>query len=264
MKLLVFSDIHLDAVTAGKSRRSEVLEFLGRVVDIARTQAVDSVVFAGDAHDPGQVSDALFAADLIRWTTNLVRSRFAPSFVAVAGNHDVVDSSERFLMEPITSLTPLRAAAACLSEQESQRVHVFERPHLRHISDGNGGAYGVLGLPYVSRAHAKMHVEWDELAFKQAQAFVDAGGKLIVVGHKTIPGAEMSSESVEMARGRDQIFPFEQVSRLKPVLVINGHYHRRQTVKWGGVEIVIPGSPLRFTFGEIEEAEKGVLLVDLS
>lgn len=256
MKLLVFSDIHLDAVTAGKSRRSEVLEFLGRVVDIARTQEVDSVIFAGDAHDPGQVTDALFSADLIRWTTNLVRIRSAPSFVAVAGNHDVIDSSERFLQEPVTSLTPLRAAAQCMSSEESQRVHVFERPHLRLIKEN----VAVLGLPYVSRAHAKMHAEWDELAFKQAKAFVDGGGKLIVVGHKTIPGAELSSETSEMARGRDQVFPFEQVSRLKPALVINGHYHRRQEVVWGGLHIMIPGSPLRFTFGEIEEAEKGVLL----
>lgn len=260
MKLLAFSDIHLDAVTAGKPRRAEVLEFLGRVVDIARTQAVDVVVFAGDAHDPGQVTDALFASDLIRWGTNLVRARFAPSFVAVAGNHDVVDSSETFLSEPVTSLTPLRVAAQCMSQEEAARVHVFDRPHIRVVKEG----WAVLGLPYLSRAHSRMHEEWDALAFRQAQAFVDKGGKLIVVGHRTIPGAQISSETSEMARGRDQVFPIDQVKRLKPALVINGHYHMRQTFVWDQLPIEIPGSPIRFTFGEIEQTQKGVLLATLS
>lgn len=260
MKALVFSDIHLDAVTAGAARRAEVLEFVGTAMELAIRHEVELVVFAGDAHNPGSLLDPLYTADLIRRIFAFARATLQFIVVAVAGNHDVVDTSELFLGSPVTTLTPVRAAAiACLSSEEAARVHVFDRPYTRMIAPG----WAVLALPYVSRVHATNWDAWDRHAFGTAQRYVDDGVRLIVVAHRVVPGAQISSESIEMAKGQDLIFPFDEVAKLKPAFVINGHYHSRQTVEHDGLSISIPGSPLRFTFGEAEQVAKGVMIVEI-
>lgn len=259
MKLLAFSDVHLDAVTAGKSRREEVLTFLTNATVLVEKNDVDLVVFAGDAHDPGSFLDAMYAADLIRRFTAFPRLSKKPVFVAIAGNHDVVDTSELVLGSPVTSLTPLRVAVTCVDTQLAERMFIFDRPFTRKLS----AHVAVLALPYVSRAHSAVLAGWEAHAFKVAREYIAEGLKLIVVGHRVIPGARMSSESIEMARGQDQLFPVEEVEKLNPALVINGHYHARQVVTLGSLSIQIPGSPVRFTFGEVDEIEKGVLLVEV-
>lgn len=259
MRVMVFSDIHLDAVTAGNERRTEVLRFLTEAWLVAETNKVEMVIFAGDAHDPGGLFDPLYSADLLRMMSQYAMAPWRPLFVAVAGNHDVVDTSELFLGSPITTLTPLRAAATLLDSDRAGRLHIFDRPFTRKVSD----QWAVLGLPYLSRAHSEMHTIWDEHALLHAGRYIDAGVGLIVVAHRVVPGATLSSETAEMAKGQDQLFPVNQVKQLAPALVINGHYHARQVVVTEDLSIVIPGSPLSFTFGEAEEVSKGVLLVEL-
>jgi DNA repair exonuclease SbcCD nuclease subunit len=255
MKVLAFSDIHLDAVTAGRARRAEVIAFLDRAWMIAHDEKVDIVIFAGDAHDPGSQLDSMYAADLIRHFY-----KFKQTFIGIAGNHDVLDTSELFLGQPITTLTPLRSVRASLSNERTECMHIFDRPHSYVVEPG----WAVLALPYVSRAHGAKRAEWLAVALEEAAKYKAAGLELIVVAHLVIPGARMSSESTEMAKGQDQLFPFEEVDRLKPALVINGHYHARQVLERDILlerpTIVIPGSPVRFTFGESPEVNKGVLL----
>jgi DNA repair exonuclease SbcCD nuclease subunit len=259
VKLLAFSDIHLDAVTAGKPRRKEVLSFLQHVWQLVEKHAVDLVIFAGDAHDPGSLTDSMYAADLIRRFSIFPLAQSKPTFVAVAGNHDVVDTSETFIDNPVTTLTPFRVACETMLPEHRALIHVFERPNTREVRKG----VAVLGLPYVSRAHAKHFPTWEAHAFNVARGYVKEGHKLVVVGHRVIPGAKMTSESVEMARGQDQLFPFDEVAALNPAIVINGHYHAHQTVRQTGFDIHIPGSPVRFTFGEAQEHSKGVLLAEI-
>jgi hypothetical protein len=147
----------------------------------------------------------------------------------------------------------------CLPSDLAERMHIFERPLTQRVNK----AWAVLALPYVSRAHQSALPGWLDHAFKQAHEYSDDGLKLIVVAHLVIPGARISSESIEMARGQDQLFPFERVAALDPAIVFNGHYHAKQVVKSHGLSLVIPGSPVRFTFGEAEEVEKGVVLAEV-
>ena len=250
MKLLAFSDIHLDAVTAGRPRKGEVVRFIEQVRSIAIDQQVDLVIFAGDAHDPGALLDPMYSAELI-----FGLMQFQVPLVAIAGNHDVVDTTELFLNQPITTLTPLRAASMF-----SQRpVRVLEMPMVVEPIPG----WVVVGLPYVSRAFAACNATWLDGVFAQAEQRVSEGARAIVVGHMVVPDALIGSESVEMAKGQEQMFPFARVGRLQPAFVLNGHYHARQIVKTWGLQIAIPGSPLRFTFGEAAEVSKGVLIVEL-
>lgn len=253
MRVIAFSDIHLDAVTAGRPRRQEVVQFLERAREVSIQANADLVIFSGDAHDSGWLLDPLYTADLTKGLLS-----FPQELIAIAGNHDVVDTSELFDGEPVTTLTPLRAAAKFLPLDRGLRLHVIDRPQLVR---GHSVSVGVLGLPYVSRAHSASRDAWTDEAFEHAGKYM---GPVIVVAHLVVPGAVMGSESVEMAKGQDQLFPFERVALLGPSLVINGHYHARQSVPWHGVSVVIPGSPLRFTFGEAEEVSKGVTLVELA
>jgi DNA repair exonuclease SbcCD nuclease subunit len=262
MKVLCFSDIHLDAVTAGKPRRVEIVRFLFRARDLALEHKAELVIFSGDAHDAGGLLDPLYSAILIQHLLG-----FPQTLVAIPGNHDVIDTSELFDDEPITTLTPVRAAARGFNlsgaqshlEKVRRFVHVLERPRLKTLN----ADWAVLALPYLSKAHKAASAGWMMSALADAEKHTAAGGKLIVVGHLVIPGAVISSESVEMAKGQDQLFPFEMIESLKPALVINGHYHSRQVVNHGALKIAIPGSPLRFTFGEAAEVHKGVLIVEL-
>jgi DNA repair exonuclease SbcCD nuclease subunit len=252
MRILIFSDIHLDAVTAGNPRKQEVVEFLRHVQQAATAHEVDLVIFSGDAHDSGWLLDPLYTAELIWGLLS-----FKQDVIAVAGNHDVVDTSELFDGEPVTTLTPLRVASK-FTPQLQRRCFVADRPKLVKIS----AKWAVLCLPYVSRVHSKVSGEWLEHAVVEAAEFGQGGGKLIVVGHRVVPGAVMGSESAEMAKGQDQMFPFAEVAQLQPAVVINGHYHARQVVRVEGLEVNIPGAPLQFTFGETEEP-KGVTVMQL-
>lgn len=261
MNVLAFSDIHLDAVTAGKSRRLEVVSFLDSVARFVADRKTELIIFSGDAYNPGSLMESMYCADFLRRMLSLAKGDHEPLVVAVAGNHDVVDTSELFLSEPLTTLTPLHSAAVhALDFENPGRLVVFNRPKVV-VCDKQG--FAVLGLPYLSRAHAKSRAKWMEMAFESALQAKKSGLKLIVVSHLVIPGARMGSESYELARGADQLFPFAEVARLRPTLVLNGHYHMRQIIEADGFEIIIPGSPLRFTFAETEDVSKGLTLVEI-
>lgn len=250
MRLLAFSDLHLDAVTAGRARRPEVLEYLRDAHAVATSFLPDVVVFSGDAFDPGGLQDCMNSSCMIAALLGFAQRS---TVIAIAGNHDVIDTSALFEGYPVTTLTPVRAAARFMPEVQAARLHVVERPRFLRVDDG----WGVLALPYVSRVHLGSLPGWMDEAFDDASAF---GDSIVVVGHLVIPGAAMGSESIEMARGQDQLFPFERVAALKPKLVINGHYHGRQEVLApNDLRIHIPGAPLRFTFGEVADVEKGFL-----
>lgn len=252
------SDLHLDAVTAGKPRRREVIEYLVDAADVVKQKGVDLVLFGGDAFDPGSLSEALYATDLLHAFAAFVRA--GAHVVAIAGNHDVVDTSELVDNAPVTTLTSVRAAFNLIGGALPRNVLVCQKPTFVHVSSD----WGVLALPYLARAHAGRAADWTDRAFDEAATFRKSG-RIVVLAHLVVPGATLGSESSEMARGQGQIFPFERVKALGASLVINGHYHARQEVLGEhDVPIQVPGSPVRFTFGEVDDHLKGFLLASFS
>jgi hypothetical protein len=83
-----------------------------------------------------------------------------------------------------------------------------------------------------------------------------------VLSHLSLPNMHPGSEE-EMPRGREVDFPVERVLELEPAVVLQGHYHARQVVKLRGLEVQVIGAPVRFTFGERADGERGYLLVDV-
>lgn len=249
MKILLTSDWHLDAVTAGFARVDELRAYvreLGRVLEAAHASSpFDAVFFLGDAHDPGGMLASLFTSIVID-AARMFGDWTPEGSIWIAGNHDVIESSRL-----VTTLSPLAAVSDRLG------ARVYELPGFTTI-----GRLGVLALPYVSRvtSSTSAYIEALEAAYGAAEAH---DGPVGVIGHLTVPGALMGSESREMARGRDVDFPAMRVAALSPVFVANGHYHDAQIVEYGELRVIIPGSPARLTFGERNDGEKGYTVIEV-
>jgi len=252
MKILFFSDIHVDASTAGVERIDELATYVDVVVDAVKREGVDIVCFLGDAFDPGSLVEA-------RWSSFMVRAARRMSAAArlgaifIPGNHDVLDVSE-----PLSTLSPLAAAF-----EGDGRIVVPELPEFVTMGFAREESVGVLALPYVSRAVERTaeYRRTFDAAIANARAAKREGRAVVAIGHYTIPGIEPGSEG-EMVRGRDLMFPAHALRGLAD-LVVNGHYHARQTVTTDGVRVEIVGAPVRFTFGERGDGPRGFLLAEV-
>lgn len=248
MKVLLTSDWHLDWVTAGAARLTELERYIDVVEEVVVREAVDFVFFLGDGCDPGGMLASLYAATMIDAARRFHRAARRGS-VWIAGNHDVIESSRG-----TTTLSPVRVAM----EGNEDVFAVFERPGFIELP-----GLGVLALPYVARDVETTAYGADLTdALRAASA---TSSPVCVLGHLAVPGARMSSESHELARGRDVEIPIGDVMAiLEPVFVANGHYHDAQIVKYGGAEIIIPGSPVRLTFGERNDDLKGFTILEVA
>lgn len=253
MRILVTSDWHVDASTAGVERAAELESYVAALaarLEDTRKPRVDVLIHAGDFADPGSLYDCRWIATIMRHVAVLHR-RVGRS-IWIAGNHDVIETSGGWSM-----LTPLAEAAIA---GWCEGIEIVEAPSLIGI-DG----VGFLCLPYVARSVEKAPKYRDFYT----DALEEAGRrrKLVVVGHLSIPGITPGSEE-EMPRGREMIFPVDEIAEFRPAVVINGHYHARQTFaartsSGGNLPIEIPGAPIRFTFGERDDGARGWLEIEV-
>ena len=255
MKMILFSDIHLDAVTAGKPRLEELEAFLKNIVAATRDIKPDVVAFLGDAFDPGP-GESKFSAILAHYQRQL-RSEFFGTTMWIAGNHDVTE--DVWNDRPVTMLSPLREFID--GEDMEDYCRVAELPVFT-----TAASTGFLLLPHVSATmrNRPEYAEWLDDAFDQAEHWTtEPNRQLVVLGHLNFDGMHGGSESEEMARGRDMLFPVERVAALKPDFVANGHYHARDVIKRGGLDIHIVGAPIHMTFGERHSGPRGYLVVEI-
>lgn len=251
MKAVLCSDAHVDHVTMGVSRFDEVERAFGTVFRAAVEEQADVVIFEGDLCDPADGPAVLRATNLLlRTGARLARERI--HFVAIAGNHDVVENGSG-----VTTLYPLRAV-------DSRYVHVFEEPGVVTLDLGSRKPLYVVAMPFTATSHA---YDPEEFIRKVMQMTLDT--PTLIVSHLMIPGVQPGEETKEVPRGREVIYPFEAVrdfcaSTPKDVFVSNGHYHRQQAFKPPGMgyTIHVPGAMARLTMGE-ERHEPGYLVVEL-
>jgi DNA repair exonuclease SbcCD nuclease subunit len=251
MRILATSDWHVDAVTAGVERLPEIADHVDALSKYATQRRADLIVACGDYHDPGSVHDPRWTAFVYTSLTKLGHSARSGA-IAIPGNHDVVD-----LDEPCSTLSGLKAA-------QSPCVSVLELPGVRTVGADEGHIATVLALPYVSRGVER------SAAYKAAleKALEDAKRysrfhPLVVITHLAFEGMTPGSETTDMARGREVLFPVSDVEALKPEVVLAGHYHARQTIRRGRLDVHIIGAPIRFTFGEMDEEPRGFLEVEV-
>lgn len=259
-KILMTSDWHVDASTAGVSRFDEARAYVDRLVEACGENEIDIVCFLGDAFDPGSMFEGLWSSFMVEAQFQLTRASRLGS-VFIPGNHDVIDSTE-----PISTLSPLETIAkryrlVRFSDLDHSRVFA---PHLPTLIDVFGGAVAILAMPYVSRAamRTEAHREAFVTAMSNARAAKSRGTPVVVIGHYALPGITPGSEE-EMMRGRDVAIPASEFLELGADLVVNGHYHKRQTVVVDGLTVEVVGAPTRFTFGEVGDDLRGYLIVEV-
>lgn len=246
MKILVTSDWHTDASTAGFSRSEDISQAIGETVEAAALEKVDLYLFLGDLCDPDSVKSHRAAALGVHTAATLWFKHTIPSRW-ITGNHDVIEDGSGS-----HTIAGIAALARALGETEhSGEVGVIATPYVESF---RGRDFDILYLPFTPRSHAYNPEEWVQKCGAGSN-----GRKVIVAGHLNIEGIEPGSETTEMPRGRDVFLPVAAIRKRWPnALILNGHYHRRQT--FNGV--VIPGSLERLTFGE-EHNSPGFLIVEV-
>lgn len=242
MKIVVASDWHADWATLGVQRYEEVATAARQSAEHAIAIGAGAYLFPGDLSDPDTGGGSFRASALAIEIALVLAGQGIPS-IWIAGNHDVCEDGTG-----ATTLTPLKALEGVIPE-----VRVAETPRRLPLGDG----LHILALPFVAASHG--------LDLAQAARDLwpsDPAAKVIVLGHLSIPGIVPGTETQEMPRGREVVFPFAETTRA--AARVNGHYHRRQLFDPGdgGAPIIIPGALARLTFGE-EDHEPGFVVLEV-
>ncbi len=262
------ADIHLGMENYGRvdsksGLNSRLLDFLrsfDQAVDYALNNAVDLVVFAGDAYktrDPNPTQQREFARRIKRLSDGGIPT------VLLVGNHDLPNNEGK-----AHSLEIFRTLGV-------DKVFVARRPEVLTIETKHGRVQ-VACLPYLSRSSLLSKEEFkglslEELDAKMAELLTMFIGRLardldsslpsIFTAHITVANALLGSEKSIMV-GKDVVIPLSSVALPEFDYVALGHVHKHQVLAespW----VVYAGSLDRIDFGEEKEA-KGFCLVNLA
>jgi exonuclease SbcD len=261
MRILHTSDWHVGKVLKGQSRVDEHLAVLAELVDVARAEAPDLVIVAGDLFDTAAPTPD--ATKVVTRALSALRGTGA-AVVAIAGNHDNG-----------AALDALRAWA--------DAAGITLRGTVRSAADhvvtgvtGGGEAWRLVALPFLSQRYAIRATEMFELTAAEAtQTYADHVARMLsvlcegfagdavnlVTAHLTVIGAktgggERDAHTVQAYAIPTTIFP------TGTHYVALGHLHRRQSVP-GPCPVHYSGSPLAVDFGE-EENVPSVNVVEVT
>lgn len=255
MKLLHTADWHVGRTIRGRSRLDEQAAVLAEITDIARAEAVDLILVAGDQFD---TSSPPPEAERLVYSTLLGLAEVAP-VVMVAGNHDHPRRLEA--VSPLLELGRVTCAASVAPANDggvvrpvppvrvallpflSQRAIVTAADLMALDAAGHGGKY-------VDRMTAIIDSLCRDL---------DGSEINIVLGHVMVHGGEVGGGE----RAAHTVFDYSIPSQAFPTslaYVALGHLHRHQRLP-SATPVWYSGAPLQLDFGEVDD-RKGVLLVE--
>jgi DNA repair exonuclease SbcCD nuclease subunit len=215
-----------------------------QTVQVAKEEKVDLYLFLGDLTDPEPVRSHLSTAFVASVAQRLASADIMSRWLV--GNHDVIEDGHG-----VSTLGAIKAAGPW--RQKAEMVRVYSAPTLEDF-DHN---VSLLALPFTPRSHTYDPAE----VVKAFAKDIDPAAHVIVAGHLNIAGIEPGSETEDMPRGRDVMFPLaacKELFKAERSTLFNGHYHRAQLFEG----IHIPGSLDRLTFGEAKN-EPGFLVVEV-
>lgn len=229
MKLLLFSDLHLDTAFSwageriARKRRQALRDTLLRIVQLAQDERVDAVLCGGDLYEHER-----FSAD----TGEFLRSAFErlepiPIYIA-PGNHDWYGRESLYQQV-----------------QWSPNVHVFSTDRLEPVILDDG--LTLWGAAHCAPANTDGFLE-------QVTRVGDQGVHL---------GLFHGSEATFLkAQGAEKIphapFRAEQVARAGLAHAFLGHFHKPQDAEF----FTYPGNPDPLEFGE--DGDRGVVIATVA
>ena len=249
MKLLHTSDWHVGKVLKGVARLDEQRAVLGGIVDLARREAVDLVLVAGDLYESAVAPPD---AQALVWSTLLDLRETGADVVVIAGNHDNAAQFE--------ALRPLAAAAGITV---LGRVRRPDEGGVVELTTPGGERVKVAALPFLSQRyvvraaqlmddnaaqHAGNYAERCRLLLDGLCAGFGADTVNLVVAHAMVRGGrlgggERDAQTIEDYYLDPTAFP------AGAHYVALGHLHRTQQLP-GPAPIWYSGSPIQVDFGE--------------
>ena len=259
MKFLHTSDWHVGKLLKGASRLEEHRRVLAEIADVARREAVDLIVVAGDVYEsaaptPDAQAVALRALLELRDTGAKV--------VVIAGNHD--NPHQFDALRPVMAELGITMLGLPVRPDEGGVVEVTGRA-------GDRACLALLPFcsqRYVVRAaelmtgdaatHAGSYAERMEALLHTMSGDFSADTVNIVVAHcmargGKLGGGERDAQTVEPYWVSGTAFPAAHYVAL-------GHLHLTQQIP-GGAPIWYCGSPIQVDFGEVDD-DKHVLVVE--
>ena len=253
MKIVLSSDWHGDVVTMGVPRYDEIEAAAMQSAAKAKEENADLYVFTGDLTDPNAGRGAFRSIALAVRVATMLREWRIPS-IWLTGNHDVFeDGSGESVLSIFRELALFDTS-----------IQLFDRPGHTFICRQTKHAIPVVALPFTASSHAYDATEELRTNLAAVAPFMEKVGakKCLVLSHLTVPGIQPGEETIDMPRGREVLFPVDEIRNRADVLVLLGHYHRRQTVAIGDATMTIPGSLARLTFGEERNAPGFLYIAD--
>ncbi len=251
MKILHTADLHLGKNVNGFSLIEDQRYILAQVAKLAAKHEVDALFLAGDLYD--KTTPSAEAVALLDWFLTLVHEQGIEVF-AIPGNHD---SAER-----------VAYASGIL---ESHGVHIPETyagEVKEHRLTDEFGEISVYLLPFLKPVHVRPHFPDEDinqdysLAIKAALSTcpIDERRRNLILSHQFVMSGSstpLTCDSELNVGGLDSVDAsvFDAFD-----YVALGHIHRAQHT--GREEIRYAGSPLKYSFSEIDHV-KSVTLVEL-
>lgn len=262
MRFLHTADWHVGRTIRGRSRRDEFEAVLAEVVSIARAEAVECIIVAGDVWDQRTASpdsDRLVYETLRRCNDHGIQ------VVLLAGNHD----------------SPKKLEAL---GHISELIGVYTQPEVRRPDAG--GVITVEGREHTARIAAVpfitegQYVGAAELMGLQEQwfgSYADGCSQLlramcdglpadtvnILTAHLFVNGAQYATKD-----GSEQLLHIGQAYGVppqglpaQPQYIALGHIHRAQRIAEAAAPTAYAGSLLQLDFGEVSDT-KGVYIID--
>ncbi|MFC2039648.1 exonuclease SbcCD subunit D [Chloroflexota bacterium] len=266
MKILHFADLHLGVEAYGRlnpatglsTRVEDCLGALDRLVDYAISQAVDLVVFAGDAYktrEPSQTHQREFARRIARLSESDV-----PVFLLI-GNHDLPNAVGRATTTEIFDTLAVK------------NVYVSGRPDVFTINTRRGPLQ-VATLPWLRRSMLLSREEAQGVSVEEIKqqleaalarmvaelaSRIDPNLPSLLAAHVWVDGAKDGSEK-PMTFGNDPRLMLSNIGKAFNYVAL-GHLHRHQVLS-ADPPVVYAGSLQKLDFGD-EHDQKGFYEVEI-
>ena len=267
MRIVHFSDVHIGVENYSKvdphsglsTRLMDFLKSFDEVVDYSLDNAVDLVVFSGDAYksrDPSQTHQREFAKRIARLSVGGI-----PVFLVV-GNHDSPHVLGR------------ATALEIFQTLDVSKVYICDTP-ATHLIPTKSGNVQIVGVPWIRRSAFLAREDTRQMSPEQVNEEIqrslsriisslaqelDPSIPAILAGHVTVSEATTSSEQ-SMMIGRDHVLLKSNVALPQFDYVALGHIHKHQ-ILGTNPHVVYSGSLERIDFGE-ESHEKGFCVIEL-
>ncbi|MCP4357849.1 MAG: exonuclease SbcCD subunit D [Chloroflexi bacterium] len=271
VRICHFADAHIDMANYGRHdpttalpmRVMDFLQALDQIVDTAVSEAVNLVIFAGDAYKDRNPQPTFQR----EWGRRMMRlSQAGIPTLLLVGNHDVAPASGRaHTMHEFSTL-------------DVPYIHVADTVRLWSPEE-LGVPVQIITIPWVSRSRFVTREEIAGLSADDVYAYIeeqiekrverfletaDPNIPLILTAHASVQGAKFGSERAVML-GQELVISGRLVKDNRLDYVALGHIHKHQALNEAGSHppVVYPGSIERIDFGEVRE-KKGFVLAEIN